>query len=185
MVVGARPHKGTIAPVFIVAAANVQVKTVRSPLQGEKPQTITLRNGKKTFFFPDTITVSRQSDNRTYNLDERRVEGIKTARYIYQRESEIWQIKATNLIELNFALWGVSNAQPLWLEIQQFIEANVNNYSLLRRGGRPSLGWAWTGSSPMSDAQFVRAQQELKKYEGAANAGRMAIIDLLKPEPII
>lgn len=167
---------------FPLATGNVN----RPPLElfNDRPQTINLNDGDTTFYFPNKITVNRQNTTQIFDLDVKRTEGISTARYFSQRDNEIWHIKDTNLSQLNTGLWGMSTALPIFLEIQQFIEANANNLSILTRGGRPSLGWSWTGDAPMTDAQFERTRLELKKYEGSRNAGKMAIIDMLKPEAI-
>lgn len=165
--------------------ATGDVKRPPAEIYVDRPQTITLDQGRQTFFYPDRMTVNQEENTRVYNLDEVRQDGTSTARYFNpDRDQEIWQVKDTNLYSGSAALWGISTAQPVWMEIQQFIESNTNNLSILQRGGRPSLGWSWTGNDPMTDNQFTRAREELKKYTGANNAGRQAIIDKLKPEAI-
>lgn len=167
---------------FPVATGNI----TRPPLElfNERPQTVDLDEGKNTFYFPQTITVSRKQLSDIYRLDEVRNNGVTTARYYHDRDKEIWHIRDSNLSYTIDGLWGVGKAQPIWLEIQQFIEANVNNLSVLEKGGRPSMIWKWMHDQPMTDPQFVRARQELKKYEGAINAGRQVIADHIEPVPV-
>ncbi len=168
---------------FPIATGNVKYAPIE--LYNEKPQCISMQDGKNSYYYPNVISVSTKNDARNYRLEDVKVDGITTARYYTpDRLGEIWQTKDTNLGYQLSGMWGMSRAQPIWLEIQQFVEANNNNLSILRRGGRPSLGWSWTGDAPMTDAQFVRAREELKKYTGASNAGRQAIVDKLKPEAI-
>lgn len=97
---------------------------------------------------------------------------------------ELWQWSDYNPENGYGNYRGLSKASPLWLQIQQFIEADTNNYSLLRRGSRPSVAWVWQHDQPMTDDQFERWREQVKAYEGAQNAGRQVLVDNLKPEMI-
>lgn len=151
----------------------------------ERPQNIDLQNGNDSFYFPKKITIFRDLQNDVFDLDIVRFDGVRTARYFNpSKDNEIWQIKDTNLSFYRDSLWGISRSQPIWLEVQQFIEANVNNLSILQKGGRPSMIWKWAYDQPMTDPQFERMKQELKKYEGALNAGRQVLGDKIEPVPV-
>jgi len=159
----------------------------RPPLElfVDKSQTVSLSMGKNTYGFPAEISVDQENSSRSYDYEDVRYGDVKTARYYNKDKSgEIWQIRESNLMAGDAGMWGIPKAKPLWQEIEQFVASNTNNLSLLERGGQPSMGWTWLGDMPMTDDQFMRAREEVKKYTGAVNAGRQAIVDKLKPEPI-
>lgn len=105
-------------------------------------------------------------------------------RYYDGDDRELWHTKDFNPFMSKWNMLGMPKASPLWLQIQQFVEANINNYSMLARGARPSLAWVWQHDTPMTDEQFERWREQVKAYEGAANAGRQLAVDNMKPEQI-
>lgn len=167
---------------FVLATGRISAEPLE--LYVERPQNIDLEEGDQTFYFADKIRVSRRLKEDTFLLDIVRQDGVRTARYFNGRDAEIWQIREPNLSYYRAGLWGVARSQAIWLEIQQFIESNVNNLSILQKGGRPSMIWKWLHDQPMTDSQFQRARHELKKYEGALNAGRQVISDNIEPVPV-
>ena len=98
-----------------------------------------------------------------------------------ERTRQLWSIRDVNPLYAN-TFRGLSKASPLYLQIQQFIAADTNNYSILKRGGRPSLVWSWQHVDPMTDDQFERMKEQLNAYAGEGNAGRQVIADNIKPE---
>lgn len=106
-------------------------------------------------------------------------------RYINKTgDRELWQWADYNPDAGSGGGRGMSRATPLWLQIQQFIEADNNNYSVLMRGARPSVAWTWQHDQPMTDDQYERWKEQVKAYEGSQNAGRQVLVDNLKPEVI-
>lgn len=99
-------------------------------------------------------------------------------------DRELWQWADYNPDAAAGNYRGLSRATPLWLQIQQFIEADNNNYSVLMRGARPSVAWTWQHDQPMTDDQYERWKEQVKAYEGSQNAGRQVLVDNLKPEVI-
>jgi len=93
------------------------------------------------------------------------------------RDREIKQIRDFNPNYCPQYPRGFARATPLWLQIQQYIETDTNNYSVLRRGGRPSIAWNYKGEGGLTDEQFSRWKEEAKAYEGAINAGRQVLLE--------
>lgn len=98
-----------------------------------------------------------------------------------EKTRQLWIIRDFNPLYQN-TFMGMSKAAPLWLQIQQFIAADTNNLSVLKRGGRPSLVWSWKHTDPMTDDQFQRLKKEMTAYEGEVNAGRQVIADNIEPK---
>ena len=130
---------------------------------------------------PKSYTVSTQMGTQMFYLSEEHMLD-NTFRYISaDGERQLWVIKDFNP---EFAYMGQPKAQPLFLQIQQYIEASLNNYSILKRGGRPSIAWVWQSNVPATDPQFVRMKEQMKNYEGSINAGRQVFVDNVKPENV-
>jgi len=147
------------------------------------PVNITTRPSTEwnTMGFAGSYFLSTVNGTMNYALEER-PEGF---RYWNAAENqEIWHAKEFNPSQSANNLRGLSKCSPLWLQIQQFIESDQNNYSILKRGGRPSLAWIWDHNEPMSDNQYQRWKEQVKAYEGAVNAGRQVILDKMKLENI-
>ena len=126
------------------------------------------------------------SDGRTserFYIDESMRYGDRYRYWNEEGTRQLWSIRDVNPTFVN-TFRGLSKASPLYLEIQQFISANTNNYSILKRGGRPSLVWSWQHVDPMTDDQFERMKEQLNAYAGDGNAGKQIIADNLKPEYI-
>lgn len=105
-------------------------------------------------------------------------------RYYSDDERELAPVYDNIIGSINDSCRSHSPASTLWLQIQQFIEADKNNYSVLKRGARPSVAWAWKHDDPMTDEQYQRWVEQVKAYEGASNAGRQVLVDNLEPKVI-
>lgn len=89
---------------------------------------------------------------------------------------EIYQSKEFQAGRNLSKLWGMSRLQPLSVEIKQYLAAALHNYSLLMRGGRPSL--VITSTQPLSDEQYARLQQQINDLiSGPNNAGRPFLVE--------
>ena len=71
---------------------------------------------------------------------------------------------------------GVPKTFSLESEFDQWISGNINNLSILKRGGRISAVLVNKGD-PLTDEQFQQVSQSIKKYDGEKNAGKTAIFD--------
>tara|TARA_R110002096_G_scaffold50015_4_gene131744 strand:- start:3211 stop:4500 length:1290 start_codon:yes stop_codon:yes gene_type:complete len=71
---------------------------------------------------------------------------------------------------------GVPKTFSLESEFDQWISGNINNSSILERGGRIGAAWVNKGE-PLTEEQFQRVVNESKKYDGSGNAAKTAIID--------
>ena len=112
---------------------------------------------------------------------------LDRATYRYRNATgtmELWHLKEFNPTLGTNNLRGLPKASPLWLQIQQFIEADTNNYSVLKRGGRLSMAWVWKHTEPMTDDQFTRWQEQVNSYEGSINAGRQVLLDNMELQDV-
>lgn len=92
-------------------------------------------------------------------------------------DSEIWHIRSFNPLRSSNQFRGLSRAQPIWMELQQYISGNTTNLSNLKRGTRLSMAWVNASDVPLSDEQWERMQEEAQKYSGDVNAGGTPILD--------
>lgn len=68
---------------------------------------------------------------------------------------------------------GQSKLTSVYLEIEQFMQSNVHNLSILKRGARPS---GILTVEHLSDGQYENVKTQLKSvYSGAENAGNVMI----------
>ena len=94
-----------------------------------------------------------------------------------QQDSEIWHIRSFNPLRSSNQFRGLSRAQPIWMELQQYISGNATNLSNLKRGTRLSMAWVNTSGVPLTNDQWERMQKEAQKYKGDVNAGGTPILD--------
>jgi len=71
---------------------------------------------------------------------------------------------------------GLSPLQPLYLEIEQYLHANVHNLSTLKNGARPAA--ALLLEENLTDEQFISLQTQIRNfYQGAINSGNVVILE--------
>ncbi len=104
--------------------------------------------------------------------DQRRLRFINRA-----GDQEIYHMKAFNPLKSAGNYHGLSKAEPLWLELQQYIAGNTTNLSMLKRGTRLSMAWINTSEKELTAVQWERMQQEAQKYSGDRNAGGTPVLD--------
>ncbi len=125
---------------------------------------------------PAEITIS-DSDGQinTFTIDEVRGLGV---RYVSQDQlKEIWHIRKFNPTRSRTSPWGLSRAQPLLMEIQQYIAGNTNNLNQLKRGTRLSMAWVNNRGEELTETQWQRMQEKANKYRGEHNAGGTPVLD--------
>jgi HK97 family phage portal protein len=161
----------------------ITLSTKGEPLEiyAISPQDVTVEVTKRGTLIPiaESFLVSNTVITESFHLDK------MTYRYRNRNNNlELWHVKEFNPQLNSDNVRGLPKAAPLWLQIQQFIEADTNNYSILKRGGRPSLAWIWEHDEPMTDDQFTRWQEQVLAYEGAINAGRQVLLDNMRLEEV-
>lgn len=104
--------------------------------------------------------------------DQRRLRFINRA-----KDQEIYHMKAFNPLKSAGNYRGLSKAEPLWLELQQYVSGNTTNLSMLKRGTRLSMAWINTSEKELTAVQWERMQQEAQKYAGDRNAGGTPVLD--------
>ena len=155
-------------------------RLVREPLEifNVRPQDIQFGTERSTIFptLPREIKISdSDGDTNTFTIEEVRGLGV---RYVSRDQmKEIWHIRQFNPTRSRQSPWGLSRAQPLWLEIQQYISGNNNNLSQLKRGTRLSMAWVNNRGEELTDKQWERMQEEANKYRGDMNAGGTPVLD--------
>lgn len=106
-------------------------------------------------------------------------------RFINARENlELWHTRTFNPLQSSTNFRGMSKAQPIWLECEQYVSGNVNNISLLKRGTRLSMAWVNNRGEELTETQWERMQEEAQKYSGSENAGGTPVLDGMDVKPI-
>mgnify|MGYP003629717025 FL=1 len=143
-----------------------------------RPQDIQFGTERSTIFptLPRDIKISdSDGDINTFVIDEIKGLGI---RYVSSDQmKEIWHIRKFNPTRSRQSPWGLSRAQPLWMEIQQYLSGNTNNLNQLKRGTRLSMAWVNNRTEELTETQWARMQEEANKYRGENNAGGTPILD--------
>lgn len=166
--------------VFLLATGRVE----RPPLEliTIPPQNITF--GISTTFrllnIPDWIQVTASSSGITDRFFAEEVrEGNQTSIRYYNetRDRELWHMRMFNPKRNHGNFWGMSKAKPIFLEIQQYLSGNNNNWSILKRGSRMSVAWVNNRGEELTETQWERLQEQADKYRGDMNAGGTPILD--------
>lgn len=146
------------------------------------PQDIAITIGTRYVGAQNSFNISQPQVQANFTMSDSELGG--TYRYYAGDDKELAQVLDVSPGSLSESNRAHSPAATLWLQIQQFIEADTNNYSLLKRGARPSVAWAWKHEEPMTNEQYQRWVEQVKAYEGASNAGRQVLVDNLEPKVI-
>lgn len=133
---------------------------------------------------PNEIFI-HQSRGERMSFQAKELNDTLKLRYLSQvEESEIWHIRSFNPNRSSGSFRGMSRAQPLWLELQQYLSGNSTNLSNLKRGTRLSMAWVNTRDTALTDAQWDRMVEEAQKYSGDLNSGGTPILDGMDVKPI-
>ena len=152
-----------------------------------KPQEITMgvTNSRVSGMYevPGSYRWNTTYFDETFKIDSELVGN--SFRYWNDLETrEIWQGLDFNPTLSCVNHRGLSKASPISLEIQQFVEGNTNNLSVLSRGARPSVAWVSQLDQPLTDEQYERWKEQVTSYEGAINAGKQVLVDAVEPKVI-
>jgi HK97 family phage portal protein len=165
---------------FILATGRVD----RPPLEliNIPPQNITFGTSTKFSILnvPDWIQMTATSSGISdmFFAEEVR-EGNQTSIRFYNvgRDRELWHMRLFNPKRNSGNFWGMSRAKPIFLEIQQYLSGNNNNWSILKRGSRMSVAWVNNRGEELTEVQWNRLQEQADKYKGDTNAGGTPILD--------
>lgn len=155
-------------------------RVIKEPLEmfNIRPQDIDFGTEKSPIFptLPKTISItSNEGQNTIFYLEEVRTIGV---RYVSRDKSkELWHISQFNPTRTRQSPWGLSRAQPAWLELQQYLSGNQNNLGQLKRGTRLSMAWVNNRGEELTDKQWARMEEQANKYRGSSNAGGTPILD--------
>jgi len=101
-----------------------------------------------------------------------------TIRYIDQTNlRELIHLKDFNDNITGFNFYGMSRTLPLLEELEQYIQGNVNNLSLLKKGVRTNVAVVNDTNDALTQEQYDRTKEEIKKFEGSSNAGKTLLLD--------
>ena len=144
------------------------------------PQLVNFSNSSNRFGIlnvPNEIKVNRiQGGQLTFKAEEMN-DNLGLRFLNAEQNSEIWHIRSFNPLRSSNQFRGLSRAQPIWMELQQYISGNTTNLSNLKRGTRLSMAWVNSSDVPLTDSQWDRMQEEAQKYSGDINAGGTPILD--------
>ena len=137
----------------------------------ESPQDATIQTGSDGF--PDKYTL--QFGNMTTTFNRRESPKDKRMRFLSGDMRELYHTKSFNTHKRQ-RLFGMSPLNPLFYDINQWIQSSEHNLSVLERSA--NLSGALTTDQSLSDDQFERLNAEIRNsYSGSSNAGRIALFD--------
>lgn len=130
---------------------------------------------------PQNISIIAHNDGYAGNYDYSSSNGLSRSylrnsgkKFFDSRQNEIIHLKNYN--PRNY-LYGASSFLGCQLEIAQYIEASIHNYSLLKNGARPSGILTYKGSDTLQSDQIEKVRNAIKmKLSGSSNAGEPAFL---------
>jgi HK97 family phage portal protein len=123
--------------------------------------------------YPYRYHVSKSHGTEIYTREE-----INGQHRFYSNDKlrELIQIKDFNPDFQQGIFYGFSRLSPVYYELEQYIQANVHNWSQLKKGARPSGALFYDGELTTEQREVVRA--ELRRfYQGAENASELMILE--------
>lgn len=147
------------------------------------PSSIDILNPKDADPQPDqtgalgSIRLNSEFNNKNYiaKFDKGRT------RYRAGNDNEIWPVFAFNPDRGSRKFWGTPTAQPLYYEIEQYINAGMHNKTMLKRGARPGGLFSIETETPLTDEQRKQLQDAVDVYyAGPSNAGRPMVAHNIK-----
>lgn len=161
---------GNIAqPPLEISNSNPRQITIQGDTTGI-PQTIQVITGMGQIQFQKTLVFEV--------LGAGAVDQFGSIRFYNDKKREIWHSRQFNPLSDGFQrnFFGLSKLTPLFYEIQQFLQASIHNWSLLKRGARPSGAMVAEGN--LTQPQFDKLQEEINnELSGSENTGRPLVLD--------
>jgi len=134
-----------------------------------KPQDITIQAGNDGY--AGEYNYSSYNYNSIYKRDINK-------RFIDQRKNELIHLRDFNPLFSSTNLFGSSMFLGCQLEIAQYVEAGIHNYSLIKNGARPSGIISYKGTDTISAEQVDGIMGVIRnKLRGAKNAGEPAFLN--------
>jgi HK97 family phage portal protein len=91
--------------------------------------------------------------------------------YNQMKTSELYQIRGFSWYSSNCKIWGISQLNSIWYEIEQYIISSIHNLSVLDKGA--TISGVFSTAEMLSDEAYERLRAEITNlYSGAGNAGR-------------
>ncbi len=106
---------------------------------------------------------------------------IKFRFYNREKTQELWQIKQFNPSDCSSDLFGFSRLTPLYYQIEQYLQGNIHNSNLLKKGARPS-GMLTLKNISNDETKNAIKQQASQFYQGSANAGSIMLFSVAGDE---
>ncbi len=127
---------------------------------------------------PQSNSRSRYTGSYQYNAstDSIRYEyDPATQKYLSKEFNEIIHLRDYNPNYNTNCLFGSSRVQAIRLEIEQYLQSSIHNYSILKNQGRPSAIVSMDDDTGMqlSLEQKTELEERLKGLKGSSNAGRI------------
>lgn len=161
-----------IASFFILTGNNyINIIGEKKPIEinNLKPQDITIQAGNDGY--AGEYNYSSYNYNSIYKRDVNK-------RFIDQRKNELIHLRDFNPKFSSTNLFGSSMFLGCQLEIAQYVEAGIHNYSLIKNGARPSGIISYKGTDTISAEQVDGIMGVIRnKLRGAKNAGEPAFLN--------
>lgn len=122
--------------------------------------------------YATTYRYNQGATSITYDYD------IISKKYLSENGNEILHQRDYNPNFSSSCLLGSSRVQAIQLELDQYLQANIHNYSLLKNQGRPSgmVTADQDGLAEISPEQQDLIKEQIKELKGASNAGKIAML---------
>jgi HK97 family phage portal protein len=154
-----------------------------------RPQQVTITIGKDGY--PEVYSISSKGyldiDTTSAITFTRHVDKNNNFRFLSKdAEYEMYHIKNVNPASNSMLVYGMSVMQPLFYEIEQYLQSSIHNLSFLRRGAFPAGFFFFDSDLPMNDDQRLKLEEDVKAmYVGATNVGRTGLLtDGMKFQPM-
>lgn len=167
-----------IALSFIVTGNNYLIVNARN----ERSEPLEL-----IWMKPQSVTISRSNFLKHIHTTEEEMsfnfQNSSTDFRMYNKDKtfEIWHTRNFNSDYSVNNPYGRSPLDPIYYEIEQFLNGNIHNNSLLKNGTRPSgviLPDPDSSFSYDDDENYEKLKKEIRNYyQGAGNAGNVLILD--------
>lgn len=145
--------------------ANGMVNRAPVELYVRPPQSVTIETDTMGYAEKYLVTV----DNKMTVYKRQEVNG-RWRFYNQDNTQELWHIRKFNPYYGNGSQYGMSDLQPIYLELEQFEKSNIHNLSMLEKGARLSGLLVVKGN--LSDEEQEAVKSDFKNYfQGSQNTG--------------
>jgi len=108
----------------------------------------------------------------------REMNKLKFRFYNQQKTSELYQIRGFSAGINNYKIWGMSQLNPIWDEVEQYLAASTHNISVLEKGATLSGVFSIDNGTMLSQEAYDRLREQIQSlYSGTGNAGRSMLAE--------